>query len=71
MQAQDIMTRRVITVGLETPIPEIAELLITHRISGVPVVDAKNRVLGMVTRAICAAGANWGPRSTAAAGSGC
>ncbi len=49
MQAQDIMTRDVVSVGLETPVPEIAELLIRHRISGVPVIDAERHVLGIVT----------------------
>ncbi len=49
MQARDIMTRHVVAVGLETSIPAIAELLIEHRISGVPVVDAQNHLLGIVT----------------------
>jgi CBS domain-containing protein len=49
MQAQDIMTRQVVTIGLDTPVPEIAQCLIAHRISGVPVVDAEGRVVGIVT----------------------
>jgi CBS domain-containing protein len=49
MQARDVMTTQVITVGPETPIAAVAKLLIEHRISGVPVVGMADRVLGMVT----------------------
>ncbi|MEH6579174.1 MAG: CBS domain-containing protein [Amphritea sp.] len=49
MQAADIMTTDVITVSLTTEIREIAELLLKHRISAVPVVDAEQRVLGIVS----------------------
>ena len=49
MQARDIMTRNVITVGSETSVSGIAALLIEHRISGVPVVDFENRVVGIVS----------------------
>ncbi len=49
MQAEDIMTRDVVSVGPETTVPEIAALFIHHRISGVPVIDAERHVLGIVT----------------------
>ena len=39
MNASDIMTSPVISVGPETPAHEIATLLLKHRISGVPVVE--------------------------------
>ena len=51
MLARDIMTRDVITVGPEAPVEEIVRLLLAHRISGVPVVDASGRVAGVVTEA--------------------
>lgn len=51
MLARDIMTREVITVGLDAPVEEVARLLLGHRISGVPVVDATGRVVGVVTEA--------------------
>jgi CBS domain-containing protein len=44
----DVMTTEVITVNPETPIRDIADLLYTRRISGVPVVDADRRLLGIV-----------------------
>jgi CBS domain-containing protein len=39
MNACDVMTRNVITVGPDTGVDEIARLLLEHRISGVPVVQ--------------------------------
>lgn len=49
MQAQDVMTTNVITVRLDTEIKEIAALLLKHRISAVPVIDADQGVLGIVS----------------------
>ncbi|MCX7631419.1 MAG: CBS domain-containing protein [Geminicoccaceae bacterium] len=49
MQVRDVMTTKVITVRPETPVTEIARLLVEHRISGVPVVDEENRVIGIVS----------------------
>jgi len=47
--AKDIMTRDVITASPDTPVDEIARILIRNRISGMPVVDEMNRVLGVVS----------------------
>ena len=49
MQARDVMTAPVVTVRPETRVEEIAQLLLERRISGVPVVDADGRLLGIVT----------------------
>ena len=49
MLIRDIMSQPAVSVGPETPAREIARLLLTRRISGVPVVDADNRVLGIVS----------------------
>ncbi len=49
MQVRDVMTTKVITVRPDTPAREIARLLVENRISGVPVVDEENRVLGIVS----------------------
>ncbi|MCD6534432.1 MAG: CBS domain-containing protein [Deltaproteobacteria bacterium] len=48
-RAQDIMTTPVITVTLNTDIKELARLLTSKRISGVPVVDDNGILLGIVT----------------------
>jgi CBS domain-containing protein len=49
MQVADVMTTKVVTVTPETDVSEIAKLLIKHRISGVPVVDAEGAVVGIVS----------------------
>jgi CBS domain-containing protein len=49
MKAADVMVSDVVTVGPETPIRDVAATMIGRRISGVPVVDAKGTVLGIVS----------------------
>ena len=49
MTAGEIMTAPVITVAPDTPVGQVAEVLMRHRISAVPVVDASDVVLGLVS----------------------
>jgi CBS-domain-containing membrane protein len=49
MKVAEIMTQPAITVRPETTIAEAAGLLLEHRISGLPVVDAAGEVVGIVT----------------------
>lgn len=49
MQVQDVMTAEVVSVRPETPLKEVARLLLERRISGVPVTDEAGRVLGVVS----------------------
>src|SRR3954466_14576520 len=49
MKVSDIMTHPVLTVTPETTIGDVAELMIGHRISGLPVVDPAGAVIGIVT----------------------
>ena len=49
LTAADVMTRDVVSVDTEKPVRDIAELLYTRRISGVPVIDANGRVIGIVS----------------------
>ena len=49
MKASDIMTCPVITVTPETTVGEAAELMIGHRISGLPVINSAGEVVGIVT----------------------
>jgi CBS domain-containing protein len=49
MNAVDVMTQPVISVTPEATIAEVAQLLLQHRISGLPVVDPDGAVIGMVT----------------------
>jgi CBS domain-containing protein len=43
------MTRTVVTVAPNSTIPDIASLLVQHRISAVPVVTGDNQVVGIVS----------------------
>ncbi len=47
--AREIMSCEVITVSPETPVEELAALLWKRKISGAPVVDEANRLVGVVT----------------------
>lgn len=49
MKAADIMTGQVVTIGADAPITKAVELMLQNHISGLPVVDSQNRVVGMVT----------------------
>ena len=49
MQVQDIMTKKVLTVRPETTVREVAEILVNHKISGVPVVEDDGRLVGIVS----------------------
>lgn len=49
MKTKDIMTRPVVSAAPGTGVREIAQLLLKHRISAVPVVDDRGRVIGMVS----------------------
>ncbi len=49
LTARDIMTKEVITVRPEATVEELARLLIDHKISGVPVVNEGNDIVGIVT----------------------
>jgi len=49
MKARDVMTPNVVSVPIDMPVPEIAELLLERRISAVPVVDASEHVVGVIS----------------------
>ena len=49
MKASDVMTPTVVTAAPETPVPEIAKTMLEHQVSGLPVVDAKGAVVGVVS----------------------
>ena len=49
MQAQDVMTTRVVSVSEDTPVHEVLTELMKHRISAVPVVDDAQNVVGIVS----------------------
>jgi sulfide:quinone oxidoreductase len=51
MQVKDVMTKDVVTVRQGTSLPAAAELIVAKKVSGVPVVDADERLIGILTEA--------------------
>jgi molybdopterin-containing oxidoreductase family membrane subunit len=47
--ARDIMSTNVVTVAPDTRVEQIAQMLAAAHISGVPVVDGENKVIGVVS----------------------
>jgi CBS domain-containing protein len=69
MTVHDVMTQAVTSVQPETPLKDVARLLVANGISGLPVVDADRRVVGVVSEAdllIKEQGADALPRRRAA-----
>ena len=52
-QVYEVMTRDLVTVSPEDEITEVVSLLIRHDISGVPVVDADQGLVGFLTERDC------------------
>lgn len=50
IKIKDIMTKDSITVAPDFSVEETAEVLLKNKISGVPVMDAKGQVLGVITQ---------------------
>lgn len=49
MEVRDLMSTDVIAVGPKTSIRDAARLMYRYQVSGVPVVDIDDRLLGIVT----------------------
>jgi CBS domain-containing protein len=49
MNVSDVMTRPVVSVRSDATVMEAGKLMMQSRISGLPVVDAEDRVVGIVT----------------------
>src|SRR6185503_634225 len=49
LRARDIMQANVLSVPPEMPIPELVDYLISHRVSGLPVIE-KGKIVGIVSR---------------------
>ena len=50
-KVEDVMTSEIKTVKEETPISEAANIMIKYNINRVPVLDSKDDLVGIVTRA--------------------
>lgn len=49
MQAQDVMTTVVATIPADATVQEAAKLMLERRISALPVMDQKDRVIGVIS----------------------
>lgn len=49
MKISEIMTKDVISVPEDTPMSEVAEIISSRKIHAVPVVDEKDKVVGIIT----------------------
>ena len=49
IQVREIMTREVITTTSDTPIEDAAHLMADNKIGGLPVVDERSRVVGVIS----------------------
>ncbi len=49
MLAKDVMKTELVTLSADTPVKEIAKLMLAHDISGLPVVSQQGEVLGVVS----------------------
>ena len=49
MNVRDAMTPRIISIATDAPITQAMRLMLQNRISGLPVVDGKGELVGMVT----------------------
>jgi CBS domain-containing protein len=49
MQAKDIMSSPVVTVTPDASVSDVAALLLERRISGVPVVDSAQQIIGIIS----------------------
>lgn len=49
MQAKDVMSQPVMTVASNVPVVEAVRIMLQNKISGLPVVDGANNLVGMVT----------------------
>ena len=49
MQARDVMTRGVISIDPDATVLQAARIMLQHHISGLPVVDAKGELVGVLS----------------------
>ena len=61
MNAKDVMTTVVVTVSPDHSLRHAAQIMLDHRISGVPVIDDGGSLVGIVTEAAFCAGLNSQP----------
>ncbi len=69
MRARELMSSPVVTVLPEANLKDVAELMATHRISGLPVVDRFGTLVGIISEWISSHGWSTPVRAKALAAS--
>ena len=49
MLAHQIMSRHVVTVGVDASVTDAIAIMLGHQVSGLPVVDTAGRLVGILT----------------------
>jgi len=49
MNIQEIMTKNVITANPETPLTEVADIMLRNRFHGIPIIGEDRKILGIIT----------------------
>ena len=49
MRAQEIMSRHIVTIRADAEVTEAIKTMLIHRVSGLPVVDASNKLVGILS----------------------
>jgi len=50
MLVQDIMSHEVVTVSADTSVREVAQIMVSKGLTGVPVIDRTGKLIGIVTQ---------------------
>ena len=53
MKAHEIISRQVVSVTPDSTLVDLANLMLEKRFSGVPVITAKGKLVGMITEGDC------------------
>ncbi len=51
MRAHEVMSRHVVTIGADAPAMEAVKTMLSHRFSGLPVVDSGGKLVGILSEA--------------------
>jgi sulfide:quinone oxidoreductase len=65
MHVRDVMTKDVVSIRQGTSLPAAAELMVAKKVSGLPVVDAEERLVGILTSADFMSAMNIAPGGVA------
>ncbi len=51
IKVEEIMTLKVVSARADTPVSEIAEMMVNNRVNRIPIIDEEGKPVGIVTRA--------------------